>query len=137
VSMPSDASPSRSWRSGPSSPERASPGAQRRCAQVRRGRPVRRRDPAEDTCEGLRAVRPIVSPRRAGYSEFEGLRRGGIRHAELWGYSFDRRDVSARQLANVYAQTLSAIFAQELKPYEVEICVAESVRRPSRTRCSG
>jgi proteasome alpha subunit len=59
------------------------------------------------------------------YIEFEGLRRGGIRHAELWGYSFDRRDVSARQLANVYAQTLSAIFAQELKPYEVEICVAE------------
>jgi proteasome alpha subunit len=59
------------------------------------------------------------------YSEFDGLRRGGIRHAELWGYSFDRRDVSARQLANVYAQTLSAIFTEQLKPYEVEICVAE------------
>ncbi|GAB3884450.1 proteasome subunit alpha [Kibdelosporangium lantanae] len=59
------------------------------------------------------------------YSEFDGLRRGGIRHAEMWGYSYDRRDVSARQLANVYAQALSAIFAQELKPYEVEICVAE------------
>ena len=59
------------------------------------------------------------------YSEFDGLRRGGIRHAEMWGYSYDRRDVSARQLANVYAQALSAIFAQELKPYEVELCVAE------------
>lgn len=59
------------------------------------------------------------------YSEFEGLRRGGIRHAEMWGYSYDRRDVSARQLANVYAQALASIFAQELKPYEVEICVAE------------
>jgi proteasome alpha subunit len=59
------------------------------------------------------------------YSEFDSLRRGGIRHAEMWGYSYDRRDVSARQLANVYAQALSAIFAQELKPYEVEICVAE------------
>lgn len=59
------------------------------------------------------------------YSEFDGLRRSGIRHAEMWGYSYDRRDVSARQLANVYAQALSAIFAQELKPYEVELCVAE------------
>ncbi|TCO53537.1 proteasome subunit alpha [Actinocrispum wychmicini] len=59
------------------------------------------------------------------YSEFEGLRRAGIKHAELWGYSFDRRDVSARQLANVYAQALSGIFAQDFKPYEVEICVAE------------
>jgi proteasome alpha subunit len=59
------------------------------------------------------------------YSEFDSLRRGGIRHAEIWGYSFDRRDVSARQLANVYAQTLSAIFTEQLKPYEVEICVAE------------
>jgi proteasome alpha subunit len=59
------------------------------------------------------------------YSEYESLRRGGIRHVELWGYAYDRRDVSARQLANVYAQTLSAIFTDQLKPYEVEICVAE------------
>src|ERR1700761_6071592 len=59
------------------------------------------------------------------YSEFEALRRAGIRHVELWGYSYDRRDVSARQLANVYAQTLGSIFTEQLKPYEVEICVAE------------
>jgi proteasome alpha subunit len=59
------------------------------------------------------------------YSEFESLRRGGIRHVELWGYAYDPKDVSARQLANVYAQTLSAIFTEQLKPYEVEICVAQ------------
>lgn len=59
------------------------------------------------------------------YSEFESLRRGGIRHVELWGYAYDRRDVSARQLANVYAQTLSTIFTDQLKPFEVEICVGE------------
>jgi proteasome alpha subunit len=59
------------------------------------------------------------------YSEFESLRRGGIRHVELWGYAYDRRDVSARQLANVYAQTLSTIFTEQLKPFEVEICVGE------------
>jgi proteasome alpha subunit len=59
------------------------------------------------------------------YSEFESLRRAGIRHVELWGYAYDRRDVSARQLANVYAQTLGTIFTEQLKPFEVEICVAE------------
>ncbi len=59
------------------------------------------------------------------YSQFDSLRRGGIKHAELWGFAYDRRDVSARQLANVYAQTLSAIFTDQLMPYEVEICVAE------------
>jgi proteasome alpha subunit len=59
------------------------------------------------------------------YSEFESLRRAGIRHVELWGYAYDRRDVSARQLANVYAQTLGQIFTEQLKPFEVEICVAE------------
>ncbi|HEX7659822.1 MAG TPA: proteasome subunit alpha [Pseudonocardiaceae bacterium] len=59
------------------------------------------------------------------YSEFESLRRAGIRHVELWGYAYDPRDVSARQLANVYAQTLGTIFTEQLKPFEVEICVAE------------
>ena len=59
------------------------------------------------------------------YSEYESLRRAGIRHVELWGYAYDRKDVSARQLANVYAQTLGSIFTDQLKPFEVEICVAE------------
>ncbi|GAA4433809.1 proteasome subunit alpha [Actinokineospora soli] len=59
------------------------------------------------------------------YSEYESLRRGGIRHVDLWGYSYDRRDVSARQLANVYAQTLGTIFTEQVKPLEVELCVAE------------
>jgi len=59
------------------------------------------------------------------YSEYDGLRRGGIRHVDLWGLANDPRDVSARQLANVYAQTLAAQFSDQLKPYEVELCVAE------------
>jgi proteasome alpha subunit len=59
------------------------------------------------------------------YSEYESLRRGGIRHVDLWGYANDPRDVSARQLANVYAQTLASIFTDQVKPFEVEICVAE------------
>lgn len=59
------------------------------------------------------------------YSEFESLRRGGIKHVDMWGYAYDRRDVSARQLANVYAQTLGTIFTEQVKPFEVEICVAQ------------
>lgn len=59
------------------------------------------------------------------YSEYESLRRAGIKHVDLWGYSYDRRDVSARQLANVYAQTLGAIFTEQVKPFEVELAVAE------------
>lgn len=59
------------------------------------------------------------------YSEYESMRRGGIRHVDLQGYAYDRRDVSARQLANVFAQTLGGIFTEQVKPFEVELCVAE------------
>ena len=59
------------------------------------------------------------------YNEFENLRVAGVRYADLRGYSYDRSDVSARGLANAYAQTLGAVFTQESKPYEVEIVVAE------------
>lgn len=59
------------------------------------------------------------------YSEYESLRRAGIRHVDLQGYAYDRRDVSARQLANVYAQTLGSIFTEQVKPFEVELAVAE------------
>ena len=59
------------------------------------------------------------------YSEFENMRVAGIRHADLKGYQYDRRDVTARALANAYAATLGSIFSEQLKPFEVEICVAE------------
>jgi proteasome alpha subunit len=48
-----------------------------------------------------------------------------VRYADLRGYSYDRSDVTARGLANAYAQTLGSVFTQESKPYEVEIVVAE------------
>jgi proteasome alpha subunit len=59
------------------------------------------------------------------YSEFEELRISGVRLADLRGYSYGREDVRARDLANGYSQALSAIFTQQMKPYEVEILVAE------------
>ncbi|MEV1332513.1 proteasome subunit alpha [Micromonospora costi] len=59
------------------------------------------------------------------YNEFENLRRAGVRMADLNGLSYDRRDVTGRALANSFAQILGAIFTEQSKPFEVEICVAE------------
>jgi proteasome alpha subunit len=60
------------------------------------------------------------------YNEFENLRVAGVRMADLRGYSYDRRDVTGRALANTYAQILGTIFSSGgEKPFEVEITVAE------------
>jgi len=59
------------------------------------------------------------------YNEFENLRKAGVRYADLTGFSYDRQDVTARGVANYYAQVLGAIFTDSQKPYEVEIVVAE------------
>ncbi|QHC22022.1 proteasome subunit alpha [Streptomyces sp. GS7] len=65
------------------------------------------------------------------YNEFESLRIGGVRYADLRGYTYDREDVTARGLANVYAQTLGSIFSSAAeKPYEVELIVAEVGNAP-------
>ncbi|MFY9330755.1 MAG: proteasome subunit alpha [Candidatus Nanopelagicales bacterium] len=65
------------------------------------------------------------------YNEFENLRVAGVRLADLRGYSYDRRDVTVRSLANAYAQTLGTIFTETSKPYEVEIVVAEVGESPA------
>ncbi len=60
------------------------------------------------------------------YNEFENLRVAGVRMADLRGYSYDRRDVTGRALANTYAQILGTVFSSGgEKPFEVEITVAE------------
>jgi proteasome alpha subunit len=59
------------------------------------------------------------------YNEFEMLRVAGVRQADLKGYAFAREDVNARALANSYGQTLGQVFTHEMKPYEVEILLAE------------
>lgn len=66
------------------------------------------------------------------YNEFENLRIGGVRYADIRGYSYARHDVTARGLANVYAQTLGTIFSSGgEKPYEVELIVAEVGSTPA------
>jgi proteasome alpha subunit len=64
------------------------------------------------------------------YSEFESLRVAGVRLADVRGYSYNRRDVTGRVIANAYAQTLGEIFTQQTKPFEVELCVAEVGNTP-------
>ena len=59
------------------------------------------------------------------YNEFENLRIAGIRHADVKGYSYSRGDVTAKALANAYSQALGIIFTQDIKPFEVEVLVAE------------
>ncbi|WP_406196813.1 proteasome subunit alpha [Kitasatospora sp. NBC_01560] len=85
---------------------------------------------AENTSRALHKVSEIydkIAFAAVGrYNEFENLRIGGVRYADLRGYSYDRADVTARGLANVYAQTLGTIFSSVgEKPYEVELIVAE------------
>ncbi|MGI9194694.1 MAG: proteasome subunit alpha [Actinomycetota bacterium] len=59
------------------------------------------------------------------FNEFESLRMHGIRQADIRGYSYSRDDVTARGLANSYSQILGQIFTEAMKPFEVEILVAQ------------
>lgn len=90
---------------------------------------------AENPSNTLRKVSEIYD--RIGfaavgkYNEFESLRKAGIQLADMRGYSYDRADVSGLSLANAYANTLGAVFTEQPKPYEVELCVAE-VAKPGK-----
>jgi proteasome alpha subunit len=65
------------------------------------------------------------------YNEYEVLRKAGVTYADVTGYQFDRGDVTARGLANWYAQALGTNFSEPTgKPYEVEIVVAEVGAKP-------
>jgi proteasome alpha subunit len=64
------------------------------------------------------------------YNEYENLRKAGVTYADITGYQYDRHDVTSRGIANWYAQTLGSIFTESMKPWEVEIVVAEVGGRP-------
>ncbi len=59
------------------------------------------------------------------FSEFDQLRKLGIRYADMKGYTYSRDDVRCRGLANAYSQAVGDAFTQQLKPLEVEIAVVE------------
>ena len=59
------------------------------------------------------------------FSEFDQLRKVGVRYADTKGYAYSRDDVRARALANAYSQVIGDAFTQQMKPLEVEVIVAE------------
>ncbi len=59
------------------------------------------------------------------YSEFENLRKAGVRYADIKGYAYSREDVTTKSLANAYSEVIGNIFTREIKPLEVEILVTE------------
>jgi proteasome alpha subunit len=59
------------------------------------------------------------------FSEFDQLRKVGVRYADVKGYSYSREDVRAKALANAYSQAVGDVFTNQMKPLEVEMLVAE------------
>jgi proteasome alpha subunit len=59
------------------------------------------------------------------FSEFDHLRKIGVRFADTKGYAYSREDVRARSLANAYSQAVGEVFTREMKPLEVEVLVVE------------
>jgi len=59
------------------------------------------------------------------FSEFDQLRKHGVRFADTKGYAYRREDVRGRVLANAYSQAIGEVFTREMKPLEIEIIVAE------------
>jgi len=59
------------------------------------------------------------------FSEYESLRKAGIKHADIKGYAYGRDDVTAKSLANAYSQIIGDIFSQAIKPLEVEIVLTQ------------
>ncbi|HSF84579.1 MAG TPA: proteasome subunit alpha [Acidimicrobiia bacterium] len=67
------------------------------------------------------------------FNEFESMRVGGVRYADVKGYSYARADVTSKGLANAYSQTLGQVFTHEVKPYEIEVMIAEVGETPADT----
>jgi proteasome alpha subunit len=68
------------------------------------------------------------------YNEYETLRKAGIRQADVMGYLYSRSDVTAMGLATAFSQTLGQIFSHEMKPFEVEVLIAELGMEKSENR---
>jgi proteasome alpha subunit len=93
---------------------------------------------AENSSNNLHKISEIYDRIAFGgvgrYSEFDQLRQSGIQHADVKGFQYSREDVDARSLANLYGQFLNQVFTHEMKPYEVEILVAEVGTTPDDDR---
>ena len=50
------------------------------------------------------------------FSEFDQLRKVGVRYADTKGYAYSRDDVRAKALANAYSQVIGDASTQQMKP---------------------
>jgi proteasome alpha subunit len=50
---------------------------------------------------------------------------GRFNEFDVKGYTYARGDVTGKGLANAYSQAVGQIFTHEVKPYEIEVLVAE------------
>ena len=58
------------------------------------------------------------------YNEFQSLKIGGVRLADLKGYQYSPEDVNAGGARQRVRADARQVFTHEMKPYEVEILVA-------------
>ena len=115
-------------------PQGHRPRTQRGRARLRRRHPVRRREPSRALHKISEIYDRIAFAAVGKYNEFENLRIAGVRFADLRGYSYDRRDVTGRGLANAYAQTLGTIFTASPSPTRSRWSSPRWARPPTRTR---
>lgn len=59
------------------------------------------------------------------FSEFDQLRKLGVRFADTKGYAYSREDVRGKALANAYSQAIGEVFTNQMKPLECELIVVE------------
>jgi proteasome alpha subunit len=59
------------------------------------------------------------------FSEFDQLRKIGVRFADTKGYAYSRDDVRGKGLANAYSQVIGEAFTRDPKPLEIEIMIVE------------
>ena len=59
------------------------------------------------------------------FSEFDQLRKLGVRFADTKGYAYSREDVRGKALANAYSQAIGEVFTNQMKPLEIALIVAE------------
>ena len=96
---------------GRTSRARASPATPRSsCSAATTGSPSSPRALARPSPRSPRSMTASDSPRSANTTSSRTSASPAFLYADLRGYSYDRSDVTARGLANAYAQTLGAVF---------------------------
>jgi proteasome alpha subunit len=65
------------------------------------------------------------------YNDYEKLRKSGVQYADLRGFTYSRKDVSAKSIAGEYSAILGDIFSHQQVPLEVEIMVVELGESPA------